>query len=120
MRGVGIIWPRYLETAHFKPLHPNHVAVVIPVQQLDSIAKIVGERVTAGAPITAAILPLAEARKQGAMMLFGEKYPDPVRMISMGEFSRVQFDNVSVDGFEIDATSARFNLGFTWFPMGGR
>jgi hypothetical protein len=35
-----------------------------------------------------------------------------------GQFSRVQFDNVSVDGFQIDATSARFNMGFTWFPMG--
>ena len=39
---------------------------------------------------------------------------------TMGEFSRVQFDKVSVDGFEIDATSARFNLGFTWFPGGRR
>jgi len=36
-----------------------------------------------------------------------------------GEFSRVQFDNVSVDGLELDATSARFNLGFSWYPMGG-
>jgi hypothetical protein len=37
-----------------------------------------------------------------------------------GEFNRVRIDNVTVDGFEVDATSARFNLGFTWHPMGGK
>ncbi|TWT99061.1 alanine--tRNA ligase [Neorhodopirellula pilleata] len=31
---------------------------------------------------------LADARQAGAMMLFGEKYPDPCRMVSMGSFSR--------------------------------
>ncbi len=35
-----------------------------------------------------------------------------------GQFNRVQIDNVTIDGFKIDATSARFNMGFTWFPMG--
>jgi hypothetical protein len=34
-----------------------------------------------------------------------------------GQFTRVQIDNVTVDGFKIDATSARFNMGFTWYPM---
>jgi hypothetical protein len=28
----------------------------------------------------------------------------------------VHINDVSVDGFEIDATTARFNLGFTWYP----
>jgi opacity protein-like surface antigen len=37
--------------------------------------------------------------------------------ISSGEFSTVKFDNVSIDGFEIDATSARLNLGVTMYPM---
>lgn len=37
-----------------------------------------------------------------------------------GEFSTVKFDNVSVDGLELDATSTRFNVGLTWYPMAGR
>jgi hypothetical protein len=35
-----------------------------------------------------------------------------------GKFTRVQFDRVTVNGLDIDATSARFNMGFTWYPMG--
>jgi alanyl-tRNA synthetase len=34
------------------------------------------------------VVPLSEARAAGAMMLFGEKYPDPCRMVSMGNFSK--------------------------------
>ena len=57
-------------------------------QELLDIEDIVNERITAAEPISWKTLPLAEAREAGAMMLFGEKYPDPVRMVSMGEFSR--------------------------------
>jgi alanyl-tRNA synthetase len=56
--------------------------------QLAAIETDVHARVAEGAPIRWQTVPLAEARKAGAMMLFGEKYPDPVRMVSMGEFSR--------------------------------
>jgi hypothetical protein len=35
-----------------------------------------------------------------------------------GQFSSVRVDNVTMDGFAIDATSGQFNMGFSWYPMG--
>ncbi len=57
-------------------------------ESLLSIEQDVNSRISDANPINWQILPLAEAREAGAMMLFGEKYPDPVRMVSMGKFSR--------------------------------
>ena len=39
---------------------------------------------------------------------------------TVGEFSTVKFNNVSVDGLELDATTTRLNLGLTWQPMLGK
>ena len=55
---------------------------------IQSIEAIVDEKVRLAAEIDWQTVALADARKAGAMMLFGEKYPDPVRMVSMGEFSK--------------------------------
>ena len=56
-------------------------------EQLTAIEVDVQSHVAAAAPVSSQYLPLSEARKTGAMMLFGEKYPDPVRLVSMGDFS---------------------------------
>ena len=56
--------------------------------KLLAIEQMANERVSASEPIKAEIVPLDTARTAGAMMLFGEKYPDPCRMVSMGEFSK--------------------------------
>ena len=57
-------------------------------EELVRIENEVNEKILAGEPIGSTNLPLAEARKSGAMMLFGEKYPDVVRMVSAGDFSK--------------------------------
>ncbi len=57
-------------------------------EEVRRIEDLVNERVMQGEPIRWEYMPLEEARKQGAMALFGEKYGDVVRVVSMGEFSR--------------------------------
>ncbi len=47
----------------------------------------INARISEGAPVSTRILRLEEAKKLGAMALFGEKYPDPVRVVTMGQFS---------------------------------
>lgn len=60
----------------------------IPDDLLAKIENDVVSRISENAAVSWETLPLAEARQAGAMMLFGEKYPDPVRMVSIGDFSK--------------------------------
>ena len=56
--------------------------------RLKEIEKTVNERVLLGAPIAWKTMKIDEAKSLGAMALFGEKYPEVVRVVEMGDFSR--------------------------------
>ena len=55
--------------------------------ELRQVEDIINECIARGAAVTTELLPIEAARRKGAMALFGEKYPDEVRVVSMGDFS---------------------------------
>ena len=56
-------------------------------QELIEVEKLVNEKILEGLTVTIEELPIEEAKKRGAMALFGEKYGDVVRVVSAGDFS---------------------------------
>jgi alanyl-tRNA synthetase len=65
----------------------THFEAVKPAE-LARIEEIVNAEIAADAPVRGATTTLTEAKKQGALALFGEKYGDEVRMVSIGGISR--------------------------------
>jgi alanyl-tRNA synthetase len=57
-------------------------------EQLERVERIVNDKVFEAIPVRTYITPIEEARKLGAMMLFGEKYGDEVRVVEIDEYSR--------------------------------
>jgi alanyl-tRNA synthetase len=57
-------------------------------EERTEIERRVNEKVFANLPVRAFIVPLDEARRLGAMMLFGEKYGDEVRLVEIAGYSR--------------------------------
>ena len=72
----------------------------VSAEQLTQIETLVNQKIEAGGTVSAEILPLEQARQAGAMMLFGEKYPDPVRMVSIADFSKELCGGIHVDQIE--------------------
>jgi len=64
---------------------------------LDRIEDEVNARITDAAPVRAEVMPLADARRLGAIMLFGEKYSDEVRVVSMGDYSKELCGGIHLD-----------------------
>src|SRR5436190_3958677 len=57
-------------------------------EEREQIERQVNERIFQNLPVRAFIVPIDEARRLGAMMLFGEKYGDEVRLVEIAGYSR--------------------------------
>ena len=64
----------------------THFESITP-EQLAEIDRLVNDEILAGEPIVTEALPIEEAKKRGAIALFGEKYGETVRVVEMGDFS---------------------------------
>lgn len=71
------------ESTRFDISHPQAVTA----EEIAEVERRVNEAVLANVAVNAAIMSMEDAQKTGAMMLFGEKYGDEVRVLQMGGFS---------------------------------
>jgi alanyl-tRNA synthetase len=65
----------------------SHPQALTP-EERRRVEEIVNERIFENLPVHAFLTPIDEARRLGAMMLFGEKYGDVVRVVEIPDFSR--------------------------------
>ncbi|WP_346683886.1 alanine--tRNA ligase [Anaerostipes butyraticus] len=63
---------------HFSPMTEDEIR---------RVEEIVNREIAADLPVKTQIMSIEDAKKTGAMALFGEKYGDEVRVVSMGDFS---------------------------------
>ena len=74
--------------------NPDHIRFdfthfsAINEDEIKEITEFVNDAILAGLPITTKVMGIDEAKKEGAMALFGEKYGDSVRVVSMGDVSK--------------------------------
>ena len=71
------------ESTRFDISHPQAVTA----EEIAEVERRVNEAILANVAVNAAIMSMQDAQKTGAMMLFGEKYGDEVRVLQMGGFS---------------------------------
>ncbi|HKJ07490.1 MAG TPA: alanine--tRNA ligase [Gammaproteobacteria bacterium] len=64
--------------SHFEP---------VTAGQLETIERLVNEQIRLNADVETEVMPIDQAMEAGAMALFGEKYGEQVRVLTMGDFS---------------------------------
>ena len=65
--------------AHFQAMTP---------EEIQKVEALVNQKIRENLPVRTDVMSLEDAKKTGAMALFGEKYGEEVRVVSMGDFSR--------------------------------
>ena len=74
----------------------THFSAMTP-EEIQRVEDMVNEEIQAGLPVVTEVMDVEEAKKSGAMALFGEKYTDKVRVVSMGDFSKELCGGTHVD-----------------------
>ena len=64
----------------------THFEAITP-EQLSQVEWMVNDAILEGYPVVTEVLPIEEAKKKGAVAMFGEKYGESVRVVEMGDFS---------------------------------
>jgi alanyl-tRNA synthetase len=57
-------------------------------EEIAKVEELVNKEIQAALPVVTEVMNIEEAKKTGAMALFGEKYAEDVRVVSMGDFSK--------------------------------
>lgn len=65
----------------------SHATALTPLQ-LEQLETLVNDQIRANHDVVTALMSMDAAKESGALALFGEKYADTVRVLSLGEFSK--------------------------------
>jgi alanyl-tRNA synthetase len=88
------------EGLRFDFTHPQAVSA----EEMRRVESIVNAQILANLPVSKAIHSMDEAKKLGAMALFGEKYGDRVRVVTMGQGNESVFSRELCGGTHANAT----------------
>ena len=67
--------------------HVHQAGSLVEPDRLHQVEELVNDAILEGYPVVTEVLPIEEAKKKGAVAMFGEKYGDTVRVVEMGDVS---------------------------------